>query len=144
MLQNKEVNVKELRNLYNHCWSKETCHPLFKKDWVPYDRAIGQNDITALSIRAIFGGVILFCNTRKCDRYFWNRLPNGREIDLTLWPRKLRLSELKSSVVVPMTELMIFRSGKDDQYFVYGRFVILHRKVFELLRRDENLLEGFA
>ncbi len=137
------INIKELKNIYNLCWDRDTCHPLFKDEWVLHNRAIGQNDITALSIFSIFGGVVLFCSTKKCVNYFWNRLPTGQEIDLVGWPHKLRISELKKSMVASITDLMIFRSGRKDEYFTYSRFVILHRKVFEVLRKNNTLFEGF-
>lgn len=143
MPNNKPINLKILKNIYNQCWSKETCHPLFKKYWKKYNRAIGQNDITALSIFSIFGGQILICS-RRGGVYLWNRLPNGQEIDLVGWPHKLRISELKKSMVVSITDLMIFRNGKKDEYFTYSRFVLLHRKVFELLRKDKDLLKDFT
>jgi len=136
------VNVKELKNLYNLCWDLDTCHPLFKDEWVSHNRAIGHNDITALSIFSIFGGVILFCSTRRCDNYFWNRLPTGQEIDLTNWPSKLRISELRNSSVREIKSLVIFSQSKDE-FLLYPRFVALHLRVHDILKKDKNLLKGF-
>lgn len=137
------INIKELKNLYNQCWDLGTCHPLFKDEWVSHNRAIGHNDITALSIFSIFGGVILFCSTKRCDNYFWNRLPTGQEIDLTNWPSKLKISELKNSSVREIKSLVIFSQNRDE-FFLYSRFVALHLRVHELLGKDKTLLEGFV
>jgi len=141
---NKFVNPKELKNIYNQCWSKETCHPLFKRDWTSHDRAIGQNDITALSIFSIFGGQILFCATRRCDNYFWNCLLNGQEIDLTNWPHRLRLSELRNSRIIAVADIVLFKGDGRDEYFLYQRFMRLHLRVYEFLRKNKKVLEGFV
>ena len=136
------INIKQLKNVYNQCWDLDTCHPLLKDEWVSHNRAVGHNDITALSIFSIFGGVILFCSTKRCDNYFWNRLPTGQEIDLTNWPHRLRVVDLKRSASKEIKDLVIFIQNRDE-YDRYRRFTILHLRVHELLRKDKISLEGF-
>jgi len=79
----KCVNLEFLKTIFYRNWSLDTCHPLFCQDWSIHDPAIGQNDVTALVIRVIFGGELLVCHRYSLE-YFWNIIPCGQKIDLTV------------------------------------------------------------
>jgi len=58
-------------------------HPNFGHDGPPLRSPLaGHCSIVALMVRGMFGGVIV---TGLVDetRHYWNRLPDGREVDLT-------------------------------------------------------------
>lgn len=74
------MNTKMLETLLQKSWSKETCYPNNKKNWTDKNPAIGQCAITALIVQDYFGGELLYC---KHHNHYWNRLPDGKEIDLT-------------------------------------------------------------
>ncbi|ARQ69401.1 YunG family protein [Streptomyces marincola] len=70
-------------------WAADTCSPddLLRAPWSPDNPAWGHCDITALVVHDIFGGDLIVGEVRldgsPCGYHWWNRLPNGVEIDLT-------------------------------------------------------------
>ena len=72
--------IKLIESAFQKSWSKETCYPKLQKKWSPQNPALGQCAISALIIQDYFGGDLLYCKHLK---HFWNKLPNGQEIDLT-------------------------------------------------------------
>jgi hypothetical protein len=126
------VNMKDLKRIFYQCWTLETCHPMFLEEWEPHNPAIGQNDVTALSIRVIFGGELMVCERDDTMRYFWNILPSEQKIDLTLWPHKLKKAQEKNSKPVSVNEIIPIGLER-DVYFVYRRYVTLYLKVLKLI-----------
>ena len=129
----KCVNLEFLKTIFYRNWSLDTCHPLFCQDWSIHDPAIGQNDVTALVIRVIFGGELLVCHRYSLE-YFWNIIPCGQKIDLTNWPRQLRRTQERQSKHIKICEML--PQGSDDKYSIYSRFLILYLKIFKSL--DES------
>ncbi|ONK12305.1 hypothetical protein [Streptomyces sp. MP131-18] len=70
-------------------WAADTCSPddMLRSPWSPDNPAWGHCDITALVIHDIFGGDLVLGDVhlvgRPVGHHWWNRLPNGVEIDLT-------------------------------------------------------------
>ncbi|UCM89519.1 YunG family protein [Streptomyces marincola] len=70
-------------------WAADTCSPddLLRAPWSPDNPAWGHCDITALVVHDIFGGDLIVgevhLDGNPCGYHWWNRLPNGVEIDLT-------------------------------------------------------------
>jgi hypothetical protein len=69
-------------------WSIDTCDPVDVADWTPNNPARGQCGVTALTLHDLFGGDLLLAEVHHADGtrqgvHYWNRLPNGLEIDLT-------------------------------------------------------------
>ena len=126
------INMKDLKRIFYQCWSLETCHPMFSEEWNLYNPAIGQNDVTALSVRVIFGGELMICEKNDAMRYFWNLLPSGQKIDLTNWPHKLKKNQEQNSKSVSVNEIIPVGLEK-DVYFVYRRYVTLYLKVLKLI-----------
>lgn len=74
------MELNKLKEALKESWNKETCYPKIRDQWNPKNPAFGQCAVTALVVQDFFGGDILFCSHQN---HFWNRLPNGREIDFT-------------------------------------------------------------
>ena len=69
-------------------WCRETCDPGDVADWTPANPARGQCGPTALVLHDLFGGDLLLAEVLLPDGsrqgvHWWNRLPDGREVDLT-------------------------------------------------------------
>lgn len=62
-------------------WSAATAYPGSREAWHPGNPAIGQGAVTALLLQELLGGAILY---NREHQHFWNRLDDGREIDMTL------------------------------------------------------------
>jgi hypothetical protein len=61
-------------------WRQDTS--LTPDDWSPRNPSVGQCAVTALVVQDLFGGELL----RGCigeGTHYWNRLPDGQEVDLT-------------------------------------------------------------
>ncbi|MGY1689240.1 YunG family protein [Geodermatophilus sp. SYSU D01105] len=69
-------------------WCIETCDDVDVADWTPEDPARGQCGATALTVHDLLGGELLLAEVRRPDGslqgvHWWNRLPDGTEVDLT-------------------------------------------------------------
>jgi hypothetical protein len=69
-------------------WGPDTCAPEDVADWTPDNPAHGQCGTTALVVHDHFGGVLVrgdvLVDGVRVDFHWWNRLPDGDQIDLTL------------------------------------------------------------
>lgn len=69
-------------------WALDTCDPVDAADWSVANPARGQCGSTALTINDLLGGELLVAEVLRTDGtrqgvHYWNRLPDGTEIDLT-------------------------------------------------------------
>lgn len=90
----KTKNIElELNNiLYNFTingWTEKTS--IDPDNWSENNPAWGQCVITALIIQDIYGGELLRATVNNGISHYWNRLPNGKEIDLT----RIQFNEFK-------------------------------------------------
>lgn len=76
-----ELMLPELMKL---AWRRETSSPLVHDQWRPDDPGKGQDAITALVVQDHLGGELLRADIKDYGFHYWNRLPDGREYDLTL------------------------------------------------------------
>lgn len=60
-------------------WCAETA----KGDWSLDNPSQNQCAITALVVQDYFGGDLLRCLMTDGDSHYWNRLPDGSELDIT-------------------------------------------------------------
>lgn len=60
-------------------WSADTSAD---SGWAPEAPERGQGDVTALVVQDVFGGALLRGTVGGVSHY-WNRLPDGEEVDLT-------------------------------------------------------------
>ena len=71
---------EDIRPYLKRAWRAETS--MAPKDWSSDNPAVGQCAVTALIVQDLFGGGLLRGDIVGGTHY-WNRLPGGREIDLT-------------------------------------------------------------
>lgn len=69
-------------------WARDTCDPVDADEWSPANPARGQCGTTALTINDLLGGELLVAEVLHADGsrqgvHWWNRLPDGTEMDLT-------------------------------------------------------------
>ncbi|MER7009256.1 NUDIX domain-containing protein [Dactylosporangium sp. NPDC000555] len=68
-------------------WGPDTCDPSDLADWHPGNPSRGQCGPTALVVREIMGGDLLrgrvTAGGEPAGHHYWNRLPDGTELDLT-------------------------------------------------------------
>lgn len=74
------MDLETLRNELRQVWSAETSSS--PEQWSPSNPAWGQCAVTALIIQDNFGGELLRCQINGISHY-WNRLPDGTEVDFT-------------------------------------------------------------
>ncbi|MFI7432198.1 YunG family protein [Micromonospora haikouensis] len=80
-------DVDVLRPILRASWGADTCDPHDLPDWRPDNAARGQCGVTALVVQDLLGGELVlgevFANGTRTGHHYWNRLPDGRHIDLT-------------------------------------------------------------
>jgi hypothetical protein len=77
-------------------WGPDTCAPEDVADWTPDNPSRGQCATTAVVIHDFFGGVLMVGEVfvdapdgsgllpERVDFHWWNRLPDGEQVDITL------------------------------------------------------------
>ena len=78
----------DIEHVIRASWSAETCDPVALAEWSPQTPARGQCAVTALIVQEFLGGDLLLAEVRNSDGsrqglHYWNRLPDGTELDLT-------------------------------------------------------------
>ncbi len=76
-----------LRPVVRDAWGPDTCDPVDLADWRPDNPARGQCGVTALVVQDLLGGDLMlgevYENGSRRGCHYWNRLPDGTEVDLT-------------------------------------------------------------
>jgi hypothetical protein len=77
-----KITIKKLERVLREAWSKETS---WTGRFDPKNPSADQCRVTAAVVRELLGGKILFAVIKKRPlvTHFWNRLPNGKEVDFT-------------------------------------------------------------
>ena len=118
------MKLNKLKAALLRAWSADTA----KGDWTPDCPSLNQCAVTALVVQDFYGGQLLRCLTDSGDSHYWNRLPDGRVIDLTEaqfacshdWPNK-------NSFVIRAREYVL--SFPDT----LARYELLKKRVDDLL-----------
>jgi len=74
------IKLREIRKKLEKCWCRETVW--HKPMWNPDHPSKGQCYVTAILIQNILGGKLV-AGIVGCDQHYWNKLPDGIEVDLT-------------------------------------------------------------
>jgi len=76
------INIGNLRQAFQASWSAETS---WTKKFDPKNPATDQCRVTTAVAHKLLGGKIIFAVIKKRPlvSHFWNKLPNGKEIDFT-------------------------------------------------------------
>jgi hypothetical protein len=81
------LTVELLRPMLQAAWGPDTCDPHDLADWRPDNPARGQCGTTALVVQDLLGGELILgevhVNGVRTGHHWWNRLPDGTEVDLT-------------------------------------------------------------
>ncbi len=82
------ITWEDIEAAVRTAWARDTCDPVDAGDWSAANPARGQCGTTALTIHDLLGGELLVAEVLRDDGsrqgvHWWNRLPDGTEIDLT-------------------------------------------------------------
>jgi hypothetical protein len=81
------IDLEVLRPVLRAGWGVDTCDPGDVRDWHVGNAARGQCGVTALIVQDLLGGELIlgevFAGDAKVGHHYWNRLVDGREVDLT-------------------------------------------------------------
>ncbi|WP_185844877.1 hypothetical protein [Nonomuraea sp. WAC 01424] len=81
------VNLDVLKPAVRAAWGPDTCDVAAREEWRPDNPARGQCGTTALVVHDLLGGDLILAEVHvdgvKVGHHYWNRLPDGTEIDLT-------------------------------------------------------------
>ncbi|MDM4721546.1 hypothetical protein QTQ03_18835 [Micromonospora sp. WMMA1363] len=81
------IDLEMLRPVLRSGWGADTCDPHDVQDWHAGNAARGQCGVTALIIQDLLGGELILgevlAGDVKVGYHYWNRLADGREVDLT-------------------------------------------------------------
>jgi 8-oxo-dGTP pyrophosphatase MutT (NUDIX family) len=81
------LTLSWLRPGVRDAWGPDTCDPVDLADWTPDNPSRGQCGVTALVVQDLLGGELVlgevFEGGARRGAHYWNRLPDGTEVDLT-------------------------------------------------------------
>jgi hypothetical protein len=114
-------------------WACDTCDPVDADDWSAANPARGQCGTTALTINDLLGGELLVAEVLHADGtrqgvHWWNRLPDGTEIDLTR-------EQFTSDEVIQQPRAMSRPSGLPRR--AAAQYLTLRRRVLRALELSE-------
>jgi hypothetical protein len=64
-------------------WCRDTAALSVQGFWSDLNPALGQSDVTALLVHCLCGGEIIRTMVQGFGAHYYNRLPDGTEVDLT-------------------------------------------------------------
>lgn len=76
----KEEDLKRIRKILENAWSEDTSYEEEEEYRKKNIKSYGQCYVTALTIHKIYRWDIIY---KKKEDHYWNKLPDGREIDFT-------------------------------------------------------------
>ncbi|MGZ4449491.1 MAG: YunG family protein [Nocardioides sp.] len=81
------TSVDELRAHFLTAWGADTCYPNASEEWTPDNPSRDQCGMTALVVQDVLGGDLVLAEVHvdgeKVGHHYWNRLPDGTDLDLT-------------------------------------------------------------
>jgi 8-oxo-dGTP pyrophosphatase MutT (NUDIX family) len=82
------ATVTAFEDAIRAAWTRWTSDPVDQPGWSDANPASGQCATTALVVQDRLGGALLMADVHEADGsrqgvHYWNRLPDGRELDLT-------------------------------------------------------------
>jgi hypothetical protein len=116
-------------------WARDTCDPVDAGDWSAANPARGQCGTTALIINDLLGGELLVAEVLRVDGsrqgvHWWNRLPDGTEIDLTR-------EQFAADEVIQQPRAMLRPSGQPKR--AAEQYLTLKYRVLHALGRTETI-----
>jgi hypothetical protein len=81
------TDADALRRHFLAAWGADTCYPDMSEEWTPENPSRDQCGMTALVVQDILGGDLIIAEVHvegaQIGHHYWNRLPDGSELDLT-------------------------------------------------------------
>jgi len=81
------ITADELHRHFLTAWGPDTCYPDMSEEWTPENPSRDQCGMTALVVQDILGGDLIiaevYVDGDQVGHHYWNRLPDGSEVDLT-------------------------------------------------------------
>ncbi|MFI1988865.1 hypothetical protein [Actinoplanes sp. NPDC020271] len=81
------LTIEDLTPMVRTSWARDTCDPHDLPVWTPRNPSRGQCGVTALVVQELLGGDLVLGEVlvggATVGHHWWNRLPDGREVDLT-------------------------------------------------------------
>jgi hypothetical protein len=81
------ITADELHRHFLTAWGPDTCYPDMSEEWTPENPSRDQCGMTALVVQDILGGDLIIAEVHvdgdQVGHHYWNRLPDGSEVDLT-------------------------------------------------------------
>ena len=81
------LSVELLLPVVRAAWGPDTCYPEVSERWVPENPARAQCGMTAFVVQDLLGGDLILGEVQvdgvKTGNHYWNRLPDGSEVDFT-------------------------------------------------------------
>jgi len=81
------LSVEMLRPLVRAAWGPDTCYPEAREEWQPENPARAQCGMTAFVVQDLLGGDLVLGEVQvdgvKVGNHYWNRLPDGTDVDFT-------------------------------------------------------------
>tara|TARA_B100002003_G_C13629173_1_gene322005 strand:+ start:85 stop:462 length:378 start_codon:yes stop_codon:yes gene_type:complete len=123
------ISLKQVESAIKNSWDRETCHYKFLWDDKELPESAGHCRVVSLIVQDFMGGEIMYSYIRgnpKWDHY-WNKLPNGKEVDLTKdqFPKNIKFVKPK---IISRKEAL---SSKRTQ----TGYEILKKRVKKILER---------
>jgi len=124
-----KISLKQVESAIKKSWGRETCHYKFLWDDKELSESAGHCRVVSLIAQDFLGGEIMYSYVRgnsKWDHY-WNKLPNGKEIDLTKdqFPKNIKF--IKPKIISRKKALSSKRTQKG--------YEILKKRVKNILER---------
>ena len=81
------ITADALRSHFLGAWGPDTCYPDMSAEWSPENPSRDQCGMTALVVQDVLGGDLVLAEVHqdgvKVGYHYWNRLPDGSDVDLT-------------------------------------------------------------
>jgi ADP-ribose pyrophosphatase YjhB (NUDIX family) len=131
--------VTSLEHTLRAAWCRWTSDPVDQPGWTDANPASGQCASTALVVQDRLGGDLLIADVHEADGarqgvHYWNRLPDGRELDLT------REQFRRGEVVGPPQE--IERPGDVTRGRLAGNYHLLAHRIVSPPRTQTVSVKG--
>jgi hypothetical protein len=118
------LTLSRLRPALRAAWGPDTCDPVDLADWRPENPSRGQCGVTALVVQDLLGGDLLlgevFESGERRGWHYWNRLPDGVDVDLTR-------DQFRPSEAVTEGALVVRPSGPPGR--CRGQYELLRHRV---------------
>ena len=124
------LTLKQLKKAIRNSWGRDTCYYKFIWDDKNQSESAGHCRVVALIVNDYFGGKFLFSRVIGNPKYthYWNKLPNGKEVDFTKdqFPQKLKLTKPR----------ILSRKQMLDNKKIERTYSILKKRVAKLIKEN--------